>query len=63
VDREDIAFPSGGLACAGWFYRTDRRGSQPAVVMAHGLAGVKEMRLDAYAERFCEAGYHVLAFD
>ena len=63
MDREDIAFPSGGLACAGWFYQTHRRGSQPAVVMAHGLAGVKEMRLDAYAERFCQAGYHVLVFD
>ena len=31
--------------------------------MAHGLAGVKEMRLDAYAERFAAAGYHVLVFD
>ena len=31
--------------------------------MAHGLAGVKEMRLDAFAERFAAAGYHVLVFD
>ena len=31
--------------------------------MAHGLAGVKEMRLDAYAERFAAHGYHVLVFD
>ena len=31
--------------------------------MAHGLAAVKEMRLDAYAERFAAKGYHVLVFD
>jgi pimeloyl-ACP methyl ester carboxylesterase len=31
--------------------------------MAHGLAGVKEMRLDAYATKFSEAGYKVLVFD
>jgi pimeloyl-ACP methyl ester carboxylesterase len=31
--------------------------------MAHGLAGVKEMRLDAYAERFAREGYRVLVFD
>jgi fermentation-respiration switch protein FrsA (DUF1100 family) len=31
--------------------------------MAHGLAAVKEMRLDAYAERFAAAGMHVLVFD
>ena len=30
---------------------------------AHGLAGVKEMRLDAYAERFCAAGLACLVFD
>ncbi len=31
--------------------------------MAHGLAAVKEMRLDAYAERFAAAGLNVLVFD
>ncbi len=31
--------------------------------MAHGLAGVKEMRLDAFADRFAEAGYRCLVFD
>ena len=63
MQREDVRFSSGGLVCAGWFYRTEHEGVRPAVVMAHGLAGIKEMRLDAYAERFCEAGYHVLVFD
>lgn len=63
VHREEARFNSGGLVCAGWFYRTDHSGVRPTVVMAHGLAGIKEMRLDAYAERFCAAGYHVLVFD
>ncbi|WP_261797115.1 alpha/beta hydrolase [Ralstonia sp. TCR112] len=31
--------------------------------MAHGLGGVKEMRLDAFAERFSDAGYACLVFD
>lgn len=62
MQRENITFTSDDRACAGWFYAPD----QPAtatVVMAHGLAGVKEMRLDAYAERFASAGYNVLVFD
>jgi len=37
--------------------------SQACIVMAHGFAGIKEMRLQAYARRFCQAGYHVLMFD
>jgi pimeloyl-ACP methyl ester carboxylesterase len=35
----------------------------PVVIMAHGLGAVKEMRLDAYAERFAAEGYRVLVFD
>jgi pimeloyl-ACP methyl ester carboxylesterase len=31
--------------------------------MAHGFAGVRVARLDAYAERFAAAGYSVLVFD
>ncbi len=31
--------------------------------MAHGFSGVREQRLDAYAERFAEAGLAVLVFD
>lgn len=35
----------------------------PCVVMAHGLGGVRAARLDAFAERFAQAGLHVLVFD
>ena len=31
--------------------------------MAHGFSGVREQRLDAYAERFADAGLAVLLFD
>ncbi len=58
----DIQFTSRGLLCRGWFYNGGD-GKRPCVVMAHGFGGVKEMRLDAYAERFAAAGYHVLVFD
>ena len=63
MSREDVTFTSRGQLCAGWFYRADVEGRAPVVVMAHGLAAVKEMRLDAYAERFAAAGFHVLVFD
>ena len=63
VERESLQFLSQGLACRGWFYKTYRKGKAPCVVLAHGFCGVKEMRLDAYAERFADAGYHALVFD
>jgi dienelactone hydrolase len=33
------------------------------VVLAHGWTGVREQRLDAYAERFADAGLAALVFD
>ena len=66
--RDDTTFPSGDSGCAAWLYRpahieSDDSSPRPIVVMAHGLGGVKEMRLDAFAERFTEAGYLCLVFD
>ncbi|WP_161896589.1 alpha/beta hydrolase [Gordonia spumicola] len=66
MERIDVTFPSGDAACAAWLYlpdadSTDRPG--PVVVMAHGLGGVREERLDAFAERFSAAGYACLVFD
>jgi pimeloyl-ACP methyl ester carboxylesterase len=63
TERQDIQFPSEGLNCSGWFYRTGIKDIAPCIVLAHGFGGVKEMRLDAYAERFAKAGYHALVFD
>ncbi|RIR60949.1 alpha/beta fold hydrolase [Mycobacteroides abscessus] len=63
MDRFDITFVAESAKCAGWIYLADVACPAPCIVMAHGLAGVKEMRLDAYAERFVAHGYHVLVFD
>lgn len=63
---QDIHFSSAGQRCAGWFYAATpalSRSKRPCVVMAHGLGGIKEMRLAAFAERFAAAGYHVVVFD
>lgn len=65
MDRRDVTFPSGDDTCAAWLYRPHVAAGErpPVVVLGHGLGGVKEMRLDAYAERFSAAGYACLAFD
>lgn len=62
--RTDVRFPSGTQLCAAWWYEPPNSETPgPVIVMAHGLGAVKEMRLDAFAERFAEQGYRVLAFD
>lgn len=62
-NRQDIQFVSEGLKCTGWFFKAPGMEKSPCVILAHGFCGVKEMRLDAYAEAFVEAGYHALVFD
>lgn len=62
--RTDITFPSGDASCSAWLYLPDGGARPPAVVvMAHGLGAIREMRLEAWAERFAAAGYACLAFD
>lgn len=61
--REDIQFPSGDDSISAWLYRPTGDGPAPLLVMAHGLGGVRSMRLDAYAERFSASGYACLVFD
>ncbi len=64
--RHDVTFLSQGLRCAAWLYLPDdlKRGERrPAIVMAHGFSAVKEMYLDAFAERFVAAGFVTLVFD
>jgi dienelactone hydrolase len=61
ADRADVSFDSDGARCAAWLYRPERTGA--CVVLAHGWTGVREQRLDAYAERFAAAGLAALVFD
>lgn len=64
MSRRDVTFPAGDGTCAAWLYLPDgAAGPQPVVVMAHGLGAVKEMRLDAFAEKFVAAGFACLVFD
>lgn len=63
MQRLDVLIPSGGLNCAAWLYLPSGARPAPVVVMAHGLGGVRGMRLDAFAERFVAAGYACLVFD
>ncbi|WP_295623966.1 alpha/beta hydrolase [uncultured Corynebacterium sp.] len=64
MTRTDVTFPSGDATCAAWLYVPDGAPAPgPIIVMAHGLAGVRQMRLDAFAERFTAAGYRCLVFD
>ncbi|WP_069758586.1 alpha/beta hydrolase [Streptomyces sp. LUP47B] len=60
--RQDITFPSGDSTCAGWLYLPTGVTSPPVVVLGHGLGATREMRLDAFAERFAQAGIAAVAF-
>ena len=62
-NREDVEFYSNGTKCSAWLYLPAGDNKRPVIVMAHGLGGVREMRLDAYAERFSAAGYACFLFD
>ncbi len=61
--RKAITFTSAGVPCAGYFYRPEGKAPAPGIVMSHGFSAVKEMGLEAFAERFCAAGFAVLLFD
>jgi uncharacterized protein len=63
VRRYDLTFESRGTRCDAWLYRPHARAPVPCVVMAHGFDGVREQRLDAYAECFAAAGLAALVFD
>jgi fermentation-respiration switch protein FrsA (DUF1100 family) len=56
AERADVTVP-GGIAA--WHYE----GGDACVVLGHGFSAVRDQRLDAYAERFNEAGLSALVFD
>jgi dienelactone hydrolase len=64
MGREEVEFDSGGERCAAWLFRpAEAAGPMPCVVMASGLSCLREQRLDAFAQRFADAGFAALAFD
>lgn len=60
--RQEVTFTSGTSTCAAWLYLPAGVTSAPVVVLGHGLGATREMRLDAFAERFASAGIAALAF-
>ena len=62
VTRQDIAFDSDGDTCAAWLFTPDGVERPPVVILGHGLGATREMRLDAFAERFAAAGIAAVAF-
>ncbi len=62
-NRTDVSFESLGIRCSAWLYRPEGIERAPLVILAHGLGSIREMRLDAYAERFSQAGFAALVFD
>lgn len=64
--RTDVTFLSGQVNCAAWLYEPDTAPDTPpraTLVMAHGLGAVRDMGLDAFAQRFVAHGYRCLVFD
>ncbi|MBI3226079.1 MAG: alpha/beta hydrolase [Mycolicibacterium cosmeticum] len=60
--RYDVSIASGEDMCAAWLYLPNGVTSPPVVILGHGLGATREMRLDAFAERFAQAGMAALAF-
>jgi dienelactone hydrolase len=62
VTRHDVSFDSDGDLCAAWLFLPDGVINPPVVILGHGLGATREMGLDAFAERFAQAGIAALAF-
>ena len=62
VTRHDVSFDSHGDTCAAWLFLPDGVTNPPVVILGHGLGATREMGLDAFAERFAQAGIAALAF-
>lgn len=60
--RLDVTFGSGDSHCAAWLYLPSGIDKPPVVILGHGLGATREMRLDAFAERFAAAGIAAFAF-
>lgn len=60
--RKNVIFVSGETFCSAWLYLPVGVKRPPVVVLGHGLGAIREMRLDAFSERFAAAGMASLAF-
>ena len=44
--RLDVAFVSDDATCRAWLYQPQTKEPRPVIVTAHGLGGIREMRLE-----------------
>ncbi len=62
--RTTVRIPTtSGDELEAWLYLPEGDGPHPAVVMAHGIGGIKAGGLAPFAERFREEGFVAIAFD
>lgn len=64
MNRENVWFRAEEVTLRGWLYHpAEADDPPPVVVMAHGIAAVKEQHLDRFAEVFARAGLAALVYD
>src|SRR5260370_41965581 len=62
--RTTVRIPTAsGDELEAWLYLPEGDGPHPAVVMAHGIGGIKAGGLAPFAERFREEGFVAIPFD
>ena len=63
AQRLDLRFACGDAQCAGWLYLPPGDAPRPAVVLAGGFAGTRDVGLPHVAERLARAGLAAFVFD
>lgn len=64
MGQEEVRFAVGDAECVGRLFRPGKANeSAPCVVMGTGFSCVRDQGLEAFAERFADAGFAALAFD
>jgi dienelactone hydrolase len=62
--RTTVRIPTkSGDEIEAWLYQPEGDGPHPAVVMAHGIGGIKAGGLAPFAERFSREGFTAVVFD
>ena len=62
--RTTVRIPTAsGDELEAWLYLPEGAGPHPAVVMAHGIGGIKAGGLAPFAERFRAEGFAAIAID
>lgn len=64
MGQEEVRFAAGDVTCAGRvFLPAQANEPAPCVVMGTGFSCVRDQGLDAFAQRFADAGFVALTFD